>query len=117
MITCGAIEEESMALGYCILLCPKRLRRAESQLKCVLKGSGLPETGKSNLVFFVDINMPEMSGMLAQSLTPAPLIIFTSAYGNYEVDSYNVNALDHLLRPIALAVLICGRGFSKGVLH
>ena len=45
--------------------------------------------------------MPDMSGMrLVQSLSPMPMIIFTTAYSHYAVESYNLNAVDYLLKPI-----------------
>ena len=45
--------------------------------------------------------MPDMSGMqLVQSLLPMPMIIFTTAYSHYAVESYNLNAVDYLLKPI-----------------
>ncbi len=52
-------------------------------------------------LIFVDINMPEMSGMeLVKSLPTDIMIIFTTAYSEYAVDSYKVNAVDYLLKPI-----------------
>ncbi|MDD2385472.1 MAG: LytTR family DNA-binding domain-containing protein [Bacteroidales bacterium] len=52
-------------------------------------------------LIFVDINMPEMSGMeLVKSLTNDILIIFTTAHNEYAVESYKVNAVDYLLKPI-----------------
>ena len=52
-------------------------------------------------LIFLDINMPDMSGMqLVQSLAPMPMIIFTTAYSHYAVESYNLNAVDYLLKPI-----------------
>ncbi len=52
-------------------------------------------------LIFLDINMPEISGMqLVQTLSPRPMIIFTTAYSHYAVDSYNLNAIDYLLKPI-----------------
>jgi len=45
--------------------------------------------------------MPDISGMqLLQTLTPRPLIIFTTAYSQYAVESYELNALDYLLKPV-----------------
>jgi two-component system LytT family response regulator len=53
-------------------------------------------------LIFVDINMPEMSGMdLVKSLPSDILIIFTTAYSEYAVESYKVDALDYLLKPIS----------------
>jgi two-component system, LytTR family, response regulator len=52
-------------------------------------------------LIFLDINMPDISGMqLVQTLSPRPMIIFTTAYSHYAVDSYNLNAIDYLLKPI-----------------
>lgn len=51
----------------------------------------------------LDINMPDLSGMqLVQTLSPKPLIIFTTAYSHYAVESYALNAIDYLLKPITL---------------
>jgi two-component system LytT family response regulator len=49
----------------------------------------------------LDINMPDISGMqLVQTLSPRPLIIFMTAYSHYAVESYTLNAIDYLLKPI-----------------
>jgi two-component system, LytTR family, response regulator len=49
----------------------------------------------------LDINMPDLSGMqLVQTLSPRPLIIFMTAYSHYAVESYTLNAIDYLLKPI-----------------
>jgi len=55
---------------------------------------------KVDLVF-LDINMPDLSGMqLIQTLSPRPMVIFTTAYSHYAVESYTLNAIDYLLKPI-----------------
>jgi len=52
-------------------------------------------------VVFLDISMPHLSGMELSSLLPARTrIIFTTAYSDYAVDSYDRNAIDYLLKPI-----------------
>jgi two-component system LytT family response regulator len=49
----------------------------------------------------LDINMPDLSGMqLIQTLSPRPLVIFTTAYSHYAVESFALNAIDYLLKPI-----------------
>jgi DNA-binding LytR/AlgR family response regulator len=52
---------------------------------------------------FVDIHMPRITGLqLVQLLpTPGPRIIFTTAYDQYAVRSYELSAADYLLKPIA----------------
>ena len=51
----------------------------------------------------VDINMPDLSGMdFVRSLDDPPLVIFTTAYSEYAVDGFRVNAVDYLLKPFSL---------------
>jgi len=53
-------------------------------------------------IVFLDINMPEINGMkLAKSIPERTRIIFTTAYAKYAVESYSVNALDYILKPIS----------------
>jgi two-component system, LytTR family, response regulator len=55
---------------------------------------------KAELIF-LDINMPQLSGMQLTALLPAgQLFIFTTAYSEFAVESYEKNAVDYLLKPI-----------------
>ena len=55
-------------------------------------------------VVFLDINMPDISGLdLLKNLTKKPLIIFTTAHSEYAVKSYEVEAVDYLLKPFDYA--------------
>jgi len=52
-------------------------------------------------LIFLDIEMPKISGMdFLDVIEEKPEIIFTTAYSNYAVKSYEKNALDYLLKPI-----------------
>jgi len=52
-------------------------------------------------VLFLDINMPKMNGLdFAKSLNSKTNIIITSAYREYAVESYDLNVLDYLVKPI-----------------
>lgn len=54
-------------------------------------------------LFFLDINMPDVSGLsLAKTINKKSKIIFTTAYREYAVDGFNLQAVDYLLKPIAL---------------
>jgi two-component system, LytTR family, response regulator len=54
-------------------------------------------------LMFLDINMPEMSGLeLLKTLKEKPMVIFTTAYPQYAIDSYEFDAIDYLLKPIRL---------------
>lgn len=51
----------------------------------------------------LDINMPEVNGIsFIKTLKEPPLIIFTTAYAEYAVESYELNAVDYLVKPISL---------------
>lgn len=53
-------------------------------------------------LFFLDINMPDISGLsLAKSINKKSKIIFTTAYREYAVDGFDLQAVDYLLKPIA----------------
>jgi len=52
-------------------------------------------------VVFLDINMPQLSGLsLSKILPPDVRIIFTTAYAEYAAESYEVAAVDYLLKPV-----------------
>ena len=52
-------------------------------------------------LIFLDIKMPAISGInLAKEVSENTMVIFTTAYSDYAVESYNLNALDYLLKPI-----------------
>ena len=51
-------------------------------------------------LIFLDINMPGLSGIsFARSLTRSPLIIFTTAYPEYAVEGFELDATDYLVKP------------------
>lgn len=53
-------------------------------------------------ILFLDINMPDISGLtFAKSIIHQNKIIFTTAYREYALDGFNLQAIDYLLKPIA----------------
>jgi DNA-binding LytR/AlgR family response regulator len=53
-------------------------------------------------IIFLDINMPNLSGLqLLKILQPQQPVIFTTAYSEYAVESYDLNAVDYLLKPFS----------------
>jgi DNA-binding LytR/AlgR family response regulator len=101
MINCIAIDDEPKALEVMERYCQKiSLVRLKATFREPLKAIGFLSRDKVDLIF-LDINMPDLSGMqLLQTLSPRPLIIFTTAYSQYAVESYELNALDYLLKPV-----------------
>ena len=58
-------------------------------------------------VIFLDINMPEISGLsFARSINKNIKIIFTTAYREYAVDGFDLKAVDYLLKPISFERLL-----------
>jgi two-component system LytT family response regulator len=55
-------------------------------------------------LLFVDINMPDLNGLeLVRSLNFKPMLVFTTAYKKFAADSYDLDAIDYLVKPIVEA--------------
>ncbi|HAZ00607.1 MAG: DNA-binding response regulator [Bacteroidetes bacterium GWF2_42_66] len=53
-------------------------------------------------LMFLDINMPKLSGIdFLRNIKNPPLVIFTTAYTDYALESYELNALDYLKKPFS----------------
>jgi two-component system LytT family response regulator len=60
-------------------------------------------------LLFLDIKMPDISGIdLYKSLSKKPLVIFTTAYTEHAVASFELDAVDYLLKPFSLARFLKG---------
>ncbi|MCD2259201.1 LytR/AlgR family response regulator transcription factor [Psychroserpens luteolus] len=101
MIEAIIIDDEPKAIelleNYCnrssVILCIKSFRNPIEALQFIEQ--------KTPQVIFLDINMPKLSGTQLAKLIPSNShIIFTTAYPEYAVESYNLNATDYLLKPI-----------------
>jgi len=58
-------------------------------------------------LMFVDINMPDINGMdFVKSLTNRPQVIFTTAYSEYAMEGFQVDAIDYILKPISYSVFL-----------
>lgn len=54
-------------------------------------------------LIFLDIQMPQLTGLeFVKSMTKLPLVIFTTAYTEYALESYEIDAVDYLVKPISL---------------
>lgn len=58
-------------------------------------------------VLFLDINMPDLNGLdFVRSLNNPPMVVFTTAYQEYAIEGYKVDAVDYLLKPFGLGDII-----------
>jgi two-component system LytT family response regulator len=65
-------------------------------------------------LIFIDIQMPNLNGMdFVKSLSKAPKIIFTTAYSEYAVESYKVDAIDYILKPLDYAAFLKSANKAK----
>ena len=70
------------------------------EFKSALEAKDFLESQAVDLVF-LDINMPKMSGLeFVKALSNPPAIIFTTAYREFATDSYELEAVDYLVKPI-----------------
>lgn len=54
-------------------------------------------------LMFLDIQMPQLTGIeFMKSLDNPPLVVFTTAYSEYAVEGFEMNAIDYLLKPISM---------------
>lgn len=60
-------------------------------------------------LLFMDINMPSMTGIeLFRSINQKTMVIFTTAYSEYAVEGFNLNAIDYLLKPFTFERFLQG---------
>jgi two-component system, LytTR family, response regulator LytT len=100
-IRCLAIDDEPLALAQ-VGLYIKKTPFLELVTLCnsAFDAMSYLDAKKVDLIF-VDINMPDLSGMdFVKSLSEKPFVIFTTAYSEFAVDGFKVDAIDYLLKPI-----------------
>ena len=104
MLKCIAIDDEPLALrqlqGYIAKINFLKLEKAFTnaiEAQQYLAGNPID-------LIFVDINMPDLSGVeFVRSLVSRPMIIFTTAYSEYAVEGFKLDAIDYLLKPFSFA--------------
>ena len=103
MIKCIAIDDEPLALKKLVTYI-KKIPYLELKGECqsALEAKEIMENEIIDAVF-IDINMPDLNGMdFVRSLAIRPIIVFTTAYSEYAIEGYKVDAVDYLLKPFGL---------------
>ncbi len=103
MIRCLAIDDEPLALAQLVAYINKvPFLELAAQCQSALEARAFLEHDTADAIF-CDINMPDLNGMdFVKSLVSPPLIVFTTAYSEYAVEGFKVNAVDYLLKPFGL---------------
>ena len=104
MLRCAIVDDEPLALGLLESYVNKTpfLQLAGKYSSAVQAMKELPDEEVDLL--FLDIQMPELNGLeFSKMVDSRTRIVFTTAFGQYAIDGYRVNALDYLLKPISYA--------------
>ena len=102
MIRCIVIDDEPLALKQMVSYIEKTpFLELLGQFDNAFDAIEYHQQNDVDLMF-VDINMPDLSGMdFVKSLSNPPRVIFTTAYSEYALEGFRVDALDYLLKPIS----------------
>jgi|APCry1669188970_1035186.scaffolds.fasta_scaffold20747_2 DNA-binding LytR/AlgR family response regulator len=106
-ISCLAIDDEPLAVkkiaGYI-----QKIPFLELVAECrsAFEAMEILRNHKIQLMF-IDINMPDLNGMeFVKSLSDRPYVVFTTAYSEYAVEGFQVEAVDYLLKPVSFSNLL-----------
>ena len=123
MIKCIIVEDERLAQK---VLQAHIEKTAELELIAVCNNAPEAQNVLQNHVvdlIFLDIELPGMNGLnFLKTLPDPPLVILTTAYADYAIESYELNVVDYLLKPIsferfskAINKIIEGRQLTKSI--
>lgn len=100
MIRCIAIDDEPLALKQLESYISKvGFLELEAACNSAVDASKVLASQPAD-VLFCDINMPDLDGMsFVKSLASQPMVVFTTAYSEYAVEGFKVDAIDYLLKP------------------
>ncbi len=103
MIRCMAIDDEPLALQQIVTYIGKvPFLELAAQCQSALEAHQYLSNDTVDVIF-CDINMPDLNGMdFIKTLVAPPLVVFTTAYAEYAIEGFKVNAVDYLLKPFGL---------------
>src|SRR6218665_1149524 len=104
MVEAIAIDDEPKALEVIKMLAEKvPFLNVKATFTDAFKAIPYLQQNKVDLLF-LDIKMPDISGFeFLTTLSRKPKVIFTTAYSEYAVDAFEVDAVDYIMKPFSLA--------------
>ena len=104
MLKCIAIDDEPLALRQISAYIAKiPYLELAATFNNAIEAQQRLASERVDLIF-VDINMPDLNGVdFVRALTDRPMVVFTTAYSEYAIDGFKLDAVDYLLKPISYA--------------
>lgn len=104
MLRCIVIDDEPLALKQLISYA-EQTPELELVASCQSAREALEVLRNEHIdAMFIDINMPDLNGLdFVRSLEDRPMVVFTTAYSQYAIKGFQVNAIDYLLKPFGLS--------------
>jgi two-component system, LytTR family, response regulator LytT len=101
MIRCITIDDEPLALRQIAAYIEKTpFLELAGQYESALQAIEVLSSKRIDLMY-VDINMPDLNGInFVKALGKPPMVVFVTAYSEYAIDGFSVNAIDYLLKPL-----------------
>ena len=102
MIRCIIVDDEPLAVAQ-LEKYVERVPFLVNVGSCTSAAEAMDVLSAGNVdAMFVDINMPDIDGVqLVRSLARPPMVVFTTAYSEYAIEGFRLDAIDYLLKPIA----------------
>lgn len=101
-INCLIVDDEPLSqelITDYVNACPEL--KLAGVCKDALEAGGILKNGKIGLLF-LDINMPKLSGIgFVKSLKEPPLFVIITAYPEYAIEGFEIDAVDYLLKPVS----------------
>ena len=104
MLKCIAIDDEPLALRQISAYIAKiPYLELAATFNNAIEAQQRLASERVDLIF-VDINMPDLNGVdFVRALTDQPMVVFTTAYSEYAIDGFKLDAVDYLLKPFSFA--------------
>jgi DNA-binding LytR/AlgR family response regulator len=104
ILTAIAIDDEPKALDV-VQLHAAKVPFLDLKARFTDAFEAIPYLQKNQIdLLFIDIKMPDISGIdFVKCLQKVPMVVFTTAYSEYAVQGFELDALDYLLKPFSLA--------------